>query len=500
MTACCPIASARGVRPGLTVAHARALLPGAGAIDAPHDHAGQERALDRLARWALRFAPFVCADPPDGLLLDATGATHLFGGPRRMADAMVARLKRLGFAAQVAAAPTIGAAWAMARYGPQSELPALPVESLRLDPAVSAALREVGVERIGDVLALPRATLPARFPGLLQRLDQATGAVPEVIDALHPVPPPRASCAFAGPVRDPRGIDLAARRLLETLAGRLLELERGARQLELVLERLDAPPLTVTVDLSRPSRDLRHLWALLRPRLERVDLTDGIERMSLTARRPGRLPHGQGHFAGQGESAPDVERLGSEFIDTLVSRLGADRVLRARAVASHVPERGYALEKPPGDFFAAKKSPGDFSDRPGLLLQRPEPIEAIAMTPEGPPRWLRWRGAERRIVTAAGPERIACTWWEHDWAGAMKQRKDAGKGRREAYARAYAEFMLRREPGDDVQATPVAPAPRRWVASPSHRDYFKVQDERGCWLWVFRDRASARWFMHGVWA
>ena len=45
------------------------------------------QALDRLAIWALqRYAPIVAADPPDGLVIDTTGAAHLHGGEGAMVD------------------------------------------------------------------------------------------------------------------------------------------------------------------------------------------------------------------------------------------------------------------------------------------------------------------------------------------------------------------------------------------------------------------------------
>ena len=40
--------------------------------------------LERIAEWCDRFSPFVAADPPDGLILDITGAAHLFGGEAAM--------------------------------------------------------------------------------------------------------------------------------------------------------------------------------------------------------------------------------------------------------------------------------------------------------------------------------------------------------------------------------------------------------------------------------
>jgi nucleotidyltransferase/DNA polymerase involved in DNA repair len=45
--------------------------------------------------WALRYAPIATADPPDGLVIDATGAAHLHGGEAAMLTDMVGRLFRL---------------------------------------------------------------------------------------------------------------------------------------------------------------------------------------------------------------------------------------------------------------------------------------------------------------------------------------------------------------------------------------------------------------------
>jgi protein ImuB len=96
------------------------------------------------------------------------------------------------------------------------------------------------------------------------------------------------------------------------------------------------------------------------------------------------------------------------------------------------------------------------ADRPTALLERPETIDVMSVTPEGPPQWLRWRGGEYAVIASSGPERIAEEWWRS------------------------AEF--------DCRA----------------RDYFRVQINDGRWLWVFRVRggnedAGAGWFVHGEW-
>src|SRR5204862_1963217 len=54
--------------------------------------------------------------------------------------------------------------------------------------------------------------------------------------------------------------------------------------------------------------------------------------------------------------------------------------------------------------------------RPIRLLSRPEPIEAIAQVPDGPPVQFRWRHVMHQVTQAEGPERIAMEWWR-DGAG-----------------------------------------------------------------------------------
>ena len=52
--------------------------------------------------------------------------------------------------------------------------------------------------------------------------------------------------------------------------------------------------------------------------------------------------------------------------------------------------------------------------RPIRLFERPEPVEAMAEVPEGPPITFRWRRALHRVVAAEGPERIEPEWWRED--------------------------------------------------------------------------------------
>ena len=103
-----------GLRVGMPAAKAQALVPGLIVRDA--EPPADAKALDRLALWALqRYAPVAAADPPDGLVIDTTGAAHLHGGEDAMLEEMVTRLAASGIAARAAIADSWGAAHAMAR-------------------------------------------------------------------------------------------------------------------------------------------------------------------------------------------------------------------------------------------------------------------------------------------------------------------------------------------------------------------------------------------------
>jgi protein ImuB len=466
VTRCCEQAAAAGVRAGLTVAHARALLTSDDAVIMPQQPERDQAALKTLARWALRFSPIVATDPPDGLSLDVAGCERLFGGERRLLDLIADAVEGLGFRTRVAMAPTFACAWAVTRFGAAGRtivcegnhrrvLADLSVAALRLEQNVVKALGEVGIERIGHLLALPRSSLPARFGHeLLRRLDEAVGRAPETIDPVRPVSPVLVERVFSGPVKQPEAIDLTVRELVAELSGVLERRECGARRIELRVDRFDAGPLLETLTLSRPSRDARHLWSLLRPRVESINLGWGVERLCLAAPHLGRLPHEDQTWAWAGESTDHrkLDQSFGELLDTLGNRLGQERVVRAEPVASHLPERWGQKERGQTLLPAAGKGvcPPFSADRPSLLLERPEPVEVIAMTPDGPPSWFRWRGLDQCVTVSAGPERLAMEWWRG--------------------------------------------------SSPATRDYFKIQDEHGRWLWIYRTLESGRWFVHGLWA
>ncbi|MEZ6015584.1 MAG: DNA polymerase Y family protein [Planctomycetota bacterium] len=475
----CPSAASRGVRVGLTVDEARALLAPAQPWIEEHRPDRDARALAALGQWALRFSPTVALDPEGGLVLDIAGFERLAGDEERHARRILEGVSRLGLRARAAVADTLGAAWACARYGPRSPLviasgaeeralAPLPLEALRLAPAIVDGLREVSVARIDDLARLDRARLAARFGGdVLLRLDQALGRAYETITPLRPEEPPEVERVFEGPVQQLEAVLITVEKLLHDLCVTLGAAGLGVTELAVELVASDrapgALPERVTVGLGRASANPRHLWNVARPRVERMQLGFGVECVRVIARRTARLPLQQAsaferqnleHGFSQRRLERVLDRALGELVDVLVGRLGAEAVRAPRAVETHVPERAYRSrpvtqsDDPLARVRAGAARP-TAAPRPSLLFARPEPITLNDLAVG---QCFRWRQLELELMDILGPERIARPWWE-----------------------------ARNDDTADV-----------------HRDYYRVRTRCGRRLWLFARGAAV--YVHGEWA
>ena len=462
-----------GLSPGLALTQARAMHPN---IDVVAEDTGADTdLLESIADWCLRYTPLAACDAPDGLLLDISGCAHLYGGEHELVADLSRRLESAGFAYSLAIAGTIGAAWAAAHYGEPASyacgqeralLAPLPLSALRLAPATVADLARVGLKRIGDIIDLPRAPLTARFgPEVLRQLDRALGDEHEPLTPRLPVAPYAAEQRFAEPIAREEDVLAITTRLARRLQFALERRGDGARRLELALFRTDGVVRRIAAGTSRPLRDPEEIRALLAERL--TALADALDpgfgfdmaRLSVTVAEP--RPPEQIGIGGQ-EDAAALDRL----VDRLSARLGTRRVRRLIAQDSHIPEVAEAVlpaQAVNGDAgwhaFRCYRDQAELSPRPLRLLARPEPIEAVAEVPDGPPLRFRWRRALHEVIAAEGPERIEGAWWsEHG-----------------------------------------GPA----------RDYFRVEDKNGLRFWLFRSGlyrdlaqgvATPTWFLHGTFA
>jgi protein ImuB len=342
-------------------------------------------------------------------------------------------------------------------------LSALPVNALRIDEGMIASLCKLGLKRIADLLAMPRAPIARRFGAqLLLRLDQALGMNEEAISPRRPVAALSAERQLAEPIQAEEHILGMAGDIASSLKPSLEARGVGGRVFELVLFRVDGRVFRIAAGASRPLRDPRRIAGLFAERLNAVhdelDAGFGFELLRLNVLQHDTFDALQNDF--DGESAKETSL--SDFIDKVSARLGADCLQVYRLQQSHIPERAEMLV--PALFSEEKEQQAKpvlsfvpRSDRPLRLLRRPERMESFAATiPDGPPQRFRWRHVVHDVIRAEGPERISPEWWLDD---------------------------------DAVE----------------ERDYFRLESETGRLFWIFRlgrynGGLHPEWRMHGFFA
>ncbi|WP_246212761.1 Y-family DNA polymerase [Marivivens donghaensis] len=454
-----PAAEAQGIHAGARVVDMRALCP-----DLRMEHAdlhAEKHALERLMLWSRRWAPWSAIDGKGGLVLDVTGCAHLFGGEDGFLRKVEADLARAGMTCRLAIAPTHGAAWALARYGTgaaichdvmDGQLAALSVRALRIAGETVTLLNRLGLKTIGDLLATPRVPLTRRFArnaleeNPLMRLDQMTGKLAEPLTA--PKDPPRfvVQSRLAEPVQDPTEW---IPQLAEELCTHLHDEGKGLRRVHLTVYRTDGEVSSVTCATSQATRDPKHIARLFDGKLESIDPGFGFDLITLIGSANEQIGTRQTRL----DRKPDHSEATARTIDRLIARFGPPAVLRPKHTPRHMPERQEHWQTA----LASDAYPTPINlQRPCRLLEHPEEIRVLYAVPEGPPAQFSWRKLVHRINRYEGPERIAPEWWNDR-------------------------------------------------ASSRIRDYYRIEEQYGLRLWIYRNGLlndgrgfDPLWFMHGL--
>lgn len=478
---CSVEANTLGARGGMSVSDAKATVPQLQLHEL--NLAECQAALEELCLWATCFSPLAAMESqgshapiPQTLLLDITGCEDVFNGEEKMLARAVSSLKKIGYKVRAAIAPTIGAAWALSHYGAlvsitpneaeglKEKLSPVPLSGLRLSAEILENFRPLGLNRIGDILRQPRASLPSRFGKMLiERLDQAFDSVPEPLVPLRPTPEFRVARAFEYPIRSSEVFYKILETLMDRLVIELQNAQRGARHIECWLYHEFNTPVCAEIALHRCSYSRKHLWQLLRARLEdlfrpKQASSRNFQRKSLHAKNDVSIEvdesieavaiHVSATESMDDQQLPLFERakdndVSSELsllLDRLVTRLGPAAVCRAQLENDPLPERAFRLlrldEKINPNACAKKQD----TSRPLCLLLQPEPIQVDW------PYTILCENKHHAISRVTGPERIESGWWrERD----------------------------------------------------QRRDYYIVKVESGARYWIFEDLIENRWFLHG---
>jgi len=453
------LAEKQGINIGMALADARAIIPSLEYLDDKPEPSG--KLLQSIAEYCIRFSPAVAVDPPDGLILEVTGCAHLWGGETDYLTLMINRFKGMGYDVRAAMADTIGAAWAISRFG-QSQfviesgqqkfaLLHLPPASLRIDREVVELLHKLGLTQINDFIGIPLSVLRRRFgESLIKQLNQALGNEEEFI---LPVQLPatfeeRLSCLE--PIVNIAGIEIALRRLLEILCARLKMEDKGLRSASFKCYRVDGKIEQISIGTNRASHSIVHLFKLFELKLGTIEPALGIELFILEAAKVEEAPPVQEKLWKGTCGIENIKFL--ELMDRIAGKIGTANIHR------YLPDEHYWPERSIKSASSVKeKSNTEWKTdklRPIQLLSTPQHIEVTAPVPDYPPMNFRYKNKLHKIKKADGPERI-----EQEW----------------------------------------------WIQEGEHRDYYAVEDEDGNRYWLFRsghytgDKRN-QWFIHGFFA
>jgi protein ImuB len=475
---------AAGVRTGMSINAALALVPGLHTL--ARDARRERQLLEAVAQRGVRFTPRVSLEPPDGVLLEVRGSLRLFGGARQLCARLQHELTDvLGATTRLAITPTPLASLWFARTGPLGSRPVfvrhrdelaarlapLPLACTRWSARHIELLDTMGVRTVGDCLRLPRDGFARRFGhDTLALLDRATGRVPE----------PRAAYAVAErfaarrelepEIGDTARLELALQPLLDELCQFLRERGRGVQAIEVQLRHRDFPVTRVRLRFVQPiGAQPQRMAGLLRERLARlvlpqavrnvrllsgplIDLhADAIELFAHDRREAGenlpqlveRLRARLGNAAVHGIECVPEHRPEAAWraIEPALEQRSVRRQSRRRSGATAMQARAASVPAPAASSTAGERTQSAdavraeaHQRRPLWLLEVPEPCEV------------------ERLVLEEGPECIESGWWD----------------------------------GHDVA-----------------RDYYVARNTQGSRLWVFRNRREAsgpRWFVHGWFA
>ena len=399
--------------------------------------------LRRLCRHAQDFTSFVSIEPPNALLLEIKGSLKLFGSLEILCEAMAARWQRLGLTTQCATLPsTLAALWsARAGRAVHGEDRALLSGQLAPLPIECTAWQEESLQTLRSMGVMRIGEL-LRLPraGLARRLNPET-------------------------VRD---LDIAlARQAAPRRAFVPRERFRERRDFESEIEQVAYLEKAVEPLVEHCARFLRERQA-------------GVQRLKL------KLRHRKGPctevLLGLASITSERQRL-LDVIAQKLTHLELKAPVRGIELLSGALR---ALSAVSLDAFAGLAGAGGRDSAPQLVERLrarlgEEAVYGVCLIPEHRPEAAWRRVRELHLAAAKPPSAVP-----------------------DATASMPRPVWLLEEP------LPTAPpeilqGPERiesgwWDGKGVARDYYVARRGQGVRLWVFQERQTQRWYVHGVFA
>ena len=552
-----------------TVSQSQQVTP---SIFLPHNPETDLETLEQLADDCAIFSPIVGleqVEQPSCIYLDITGLDKLFGsktesgiymhGEENIAEQILQHFSRMNYWPCISIANTIGLSWALrndalklrtknapsnqrtsiqqetiqktknpvpecsAVIFPQTDrwmetqshpnFSMLPVTCLRISNATISTLQQLGVSMIGQLLQLPRSGLVTRLgKELVQRLDQATGRIDEVIVARHKPPEFQSELSLEHPTSHHATIDTIIWREIENVCADLKLKQEGALQVSCRLlcdsqflrqafdnegksvDKIEKKQfVSIRIGLFQPTVVPEHLMELIRMQIENLKLPGAVYEVKVTVPLSSRLVEKQKYLFD--ENPRDNPIALSQFVNRLSVRLGEENVLgfsscsgaqpefsfQYHRLASRIKRKHPLFDEPNQENKKAKRKNNSVAIKSPFRRNGELVNEASGGKTEyqkSGKDWQQHRPLDRPLRLLPEPQLLnaisvsdgapACFHWQ-----------------------------------DQQHFIACSWGPERiqtgwWRGPMAERDYWRVETESGDRFWVFRELRKNRWFLHGM--
>ncbi|MBT8115446.1 MAG: DNA polymerase Y family protein [Arenicella sp.] len=455
---CNQTATRAGIKTGMSVNHALMLDPQLTLLE--RNPQAEAKKQQDLGYWAYRFTSLVSVYNDHCLLLEIGRSIKLFNGLKHILHLINNDLTRFQIAAQYGVARTPKAAHLLSCSDqlcnqqlqepdmlPDRHLAECFIAALDIETRVIDQLHNCGFETLGDISDIPRAELGQRFgASLLDYLDQLWGRKADPQTGTTPPETFHASADFAEPISNLGWINQQLDRLLHDLQSFTTQRQLICRSFSWRFYHENNRLLhTVTIGLSAKQNKFDTLRELTDLKLAAIKLEWEFSSIELSS---SQLVPMQLFNDDLFDPQPDQQQF-NQLLDKLTNRLGDSALFRLNIEAEHLPElangRQHVVEETAATYRVVEhdQQANNQKHQPLWLLETPQRLAQQRLTQnKSQPLY------EGPLNLIHGPDRISSHWW----------------------------------------------------AKLQSRDYFIARQRDGRLLWIFFDRASRHWFLHGLFA
>ena len=400
-------AAALGIREEMAAATVHGLVGDEPLQLLERDMDAEQRCLQQLCCWAYSITPQLFSWREDCLQLEIGGCLNLFRGLENLLAEVAGGTGSRGYSARYGLASTPKAAWLLSFAPTDIALDTTASLEERLAPLSLGlldtfankvdSLRRAGLHTLGDVLALPGASLGRRcgreFTLFLQ---QVLGQHEDRQADYHPPATFRDTYWFGYEVKANNELLPAMQSLLQSLCAFLRNTQLYTSEVCWQLIGIDRTVREVVVRSTSSHSDWQNWLQLTGIRFERLQLAIGAEGLALSC---DNLRPGQQENIDLFSPGKQREPLAS-LLDRLRSRLGLQAIEKVGCRDEHLPEFAVHVGS---DQPGSLPGPGQAcAQRPFWLLPQPKKLRQTRQR-------LYWNGA---LTLLHGPERIEDNWWQ----------------------------------------------------------------------------------------